>query len=219
MLTNIFQNEAAPAMRALALQCIDTLEWRHHGIGVLQGYLCEGEDPEVRVHVWSRRLLKPGMDISGDAHNHRFHMVSHVLVGSVAHEQLMPIEAPDGDHRMLALTHARAASDSKFHGPTEELPGAFLVRRSMLHIDAGYSYTFPALYFHRSPLIGCAGDVAVTVVEKHQQREDVRARILYPASHPPVMAFGHDLDNDLVASVLMQAKAALRTAIASRIRS
>jgi hypothetical protein len=35
--------------------------------------------------------------------------------------------------------------------------------------------------------------VAVTVIEKHRQ-QDVRARILYPAAVPPVMAFGHDMD-------------------------
>lgn len=213
MLTQIFKDDAAPALSALVLQALDTLEWRHHGIGVLQGYLLEGVEPEVRVHVWSKRLLKPGMDISGDAHNHRFDMVSHVLAGTIAHEVLLPIEAPDGDHRMLALTHARAAAENRFHGPTEELPGAFLVRGAMLHIRAGYKYTFPALYFHRSPLTGRDDDVAVTVVEKHRQRDDVRARILYPATHPPVMAFGHDMDGELVASVLTQAKEALRVAL------
>lgn len=208
--TRIEKNFAAPAMRALVLQAMGEMKWRHHGIGVLQGYLSEGTDPEVRVHVWSRRLLKSGMDISGDAHDHRFDMVSHVLCGTIAHEELTPIYSNEkGDHRMLLLTHARAAADNKFHGPTEEIGGAFRVLRNMLKIEAGYSYTFPALHFHRSPLPGELDAVAVTVVEKHRQQADVRARILYPAAHPPVMAFGHDLDQQLVDSVLARAKAEL----------
>jgi hypothetical protein len=212
--TRIGQNHAAPAMRAMVLQAMDSMKWRHHGIGVLQGYVSEDADPEVRVHVWSRRLLKSGMDLSGDAHDHRFDMVSHVLCGTVAHEELTAEAALTGDHAMLALTHARAAADNKFHGPTEELPGTYRVLRNLLIIDAGYTYTFPALHFHRSPL---AGDgVAVTVVEKHRQQEDVRARILYPTAHQPVMAFGHDMDQALIASVLAEAKAALRGSAGTR---
>lgn len=211
--TNVERNRAAPAMRAMVLQALELpglIEWRHHGIGVLQGYLAEGHQPEVRIHVWSRRLLKPGMDVSGDAHDHRFNMTSHVLCGIIVHEELLPVASEVGDHKMLALTHARAAADNKFHGPTEPLPGDFQVLRNLMHIEAGYSYTFPALHFHRSPLLGGPDDVAITVVEKHNQREDVRARILYPTAHPPVMAFGHDMDPRLVASVLAQAKDALR---------
>jgi hypothetical protein len=211
--TQITRNLSAPAMRAMVLQAMDGMKWRRHGIGVLQGYLSEDADPEVRFHVWSRRLLKPGMDVSGDAHDHRFDMVSHVLCGTIAHEELLPEAAPDGDHAMLALTHARAAADNKFHGPTEELPGTYRVLRNLVHIEAGHTYTYPALRFHRSPL---AGDgVAVTVVEKHFQQEYVRARILYPTAHPPVMAFGHDMDQALIASVLAEAKAALRASAAT----
>lgn len=197
-------------MRAMALRAIDSVQWRHHGIGVLQGYLDEGADVETRLHIWSRRLLKPGTDISGDAHDHRFSMVSHVLCGTIAHEELHPFESTAGDHKMIALTHARAAADSKFHGPTTELPGKFRVSRRMEHIEAGQTYMFPAKHFHRSPLLGGLDDVAVTVIEKHQQQA-APARILYPAAHPPVMAFGHDMDTDLIASVLALARAALAT--------
>lgn len=209
-LTTIKTNIAAAAMRAMALECIETVKWRHHGIGVLQGYISEGSAPETRIHIWSRRLLKPGMNVSGDVHDHRFDMVSHVLCGTIAHEELTVIEAPSGDHRMLALTHARAAADNNFHGPTTELPGTYLVHSNLMHIQAGETYTFPALHFHRSPLNGGPHDVAVTIVEKHQQRDDVQARILYPMAHAPVMAFGHDIDTTLVLSVIAQAKAALR---------
>lgn len=208
--TTIRPNPAMQSMRALARQAMRSMQWRHHGIGVLQGYLSEGTLPEIRIHIWSRMLAKPGMDISGDAHDHRFDMVSHVLHGVVAHEELKPIAAPDGDHRMLALTHARAAAENKFHGPTEDLEGTFKVERRLHRIEAGNSYTFPALEFHRSPLLGGPDALAVTVIEKHNQQDDVRARILYPAAHPPVMAFGHDMDQALIREVLDRAHGALQ---------
>ncbi len=198
-------------MRAMALRALDGITWRHHGIGVLQGYLDEGTGIETRLHIWSRRLLKPGMEISGDAHDHRFDMVSHVLCGTIAHEELSPYESSTGDHRMMALTHARAAADNKFHGPTSDLNGSFRVLRHTIRIKAGQTYTFPAQHFHRSPLLGGLDDVAVTVIEKHRQ-QDMPARVLYPAAHPPVMAFGHDMDADLIASVLALARAALAAA-------
>lgn len=209
-ITQVTPNQAWLAMRALALRTMEGMTWRHHGIGVLQGYLGEGADVETRMHIWSRRLLKPGMDISGDAHDHRFDMVSHVLCGTIAHEELSPCYSDSGDHKMMALTHARAAADNKFHGPTTELSGSYRVFRHMMKIDAGQTYRFPAQHFHRSPLLGGLDDVAVTVVEKHRQ-QDVPARILYPAAHPPVMAFGHDMDADLIASVLALARSALAT--------
>lgn len=59
-----------------------------------------------------------------------------------------------------------------------------------------------------APLLGGLDDVAITVIEKHQQ-QDVPARILYPIAHPPVMAFGHDMDAGLIASVLARARSAL----------
>lgn len=208
--TRVAQNPAIHSMRAMALKAFDGLKWRHHGIGVLQGYLSEDSAPEVRLHVWSPRLQKSGIDLSGDAHDHRFDMVSHVLCGSVLHEELTPFYSDVGDHNMLSLTHARAAADTKFHGPTEPIPGRFRVLRHLIEIEAGMTYTFPALSFHRSPMPDANG-VAVTVIEKHNQREDVRARILYPTARPPVMAFGHDLDAALIADVLAEARIALAT--------
>ena len=210
--TRIFRNASHRAWCDLALRALDTIQWRHHGIGVLQAYLAEGKDPEIRIHIWSRRLLKPGMDVSGDAHDHRFHMISHVLCGTVAHEELTATLDDQGDHKMLLLTHARAAADNNFHGPTTEAEGTFRVARNLMRISAGSAYAFPALHFHRSPLLGEDEDIAVTVVEKHRQ-EDVRARILYPAAKPPVMAFGHQIDAGLVRSVVECAREALRSAL------
>ena len=205
--TTLFANPAAAAMRALVLSALDRVEWRHHGIGVLQGYVRENVEPEVRIHIWSRRLLKPGMDISGDIHDHRFDMMSHVLCGSIEHEELIEREDPTGDYAMMALTHARAAADTNYHGPTRPLSGRFSVIRNQLTIKRGWSYSFPAQRFHHSPLPG--DDVAVTCVEKHQQQE-ARARLLYPVAHEPVMAFGHGPDPETIKAVLSVAREMLQ---------
>ncbi len=208
MNTDILTNPAFQALRALVSRVIDKVEFRHHGIGVLQGYVRENFEPEVRIHIWSRRLLKPGMEVSGDIHDHRFDMVSHVLSGSVWHEEINEFEDPNGDHVMMALTHARAAAGTDYHGPTTPLAGRFSVRRTIYKVPEGCSYRFPAGKFHHSPLQESLDEIAVTCVEKHRQR-DVQARILYPAAHDPVMAFGHKPDPELVREIVSTAAARL----------
>lgn len=205
-LTTVEKNNCTEALKALALAMFPQMSWRHHGIGCLQGYVVEDAVPEVRLHVWAPELVKPGMDKSGDIHDHRFGLVSHVLVGSVGHEEFFPDEDAEGDWAMLSLTHARAAKDTGYHGPTTPLPGRFTVRRNAMVIPARHTYRFPSGRFHRSPVTG----LAVTCVEKHRQ-VDTPARILHPIAAPPVMAFGHDMDWAVIGPVLARATEALRT--------
>jgi hypothetical protein len=190
----------------MALALFPSVQWRHHGIGVLQGYVAENCEPEVRLHVWAPELVKPGMSESGDIHDHRFDLVSHVLCGQVGHEEIIPEESDDGAWSMLKLTHARAAKEMGYHGPTAPLPGRFNARRSSFVIEQGYSYHFPAGRFHRSPVMP---GVAVTCVEKHNQSTD-SARILYPTTKPPVMAFGHEMDWSVIGPVIRRAREALQ---------
>lgn len=204
-MTNIERNKCTSAMRAMALALFPSVQWRHHGIGVLQGYVVEDCEPEVRLHVWAPDLVKPGMDVSGDVHDHRFDLVSHVLCGQVGHEEIIPEESDDGEWAMLQLTHARAAKDTGYHGPTAPLPGRFHARRSSFVIEAGNTYRFPAGRFHRSPVLP---GVTVTCVEKHNQ-SSASARILHPIAIPPVMAFGHEMDWKVVGPVLQRAREAL----------
>lgn len=207
MYTELFRNPSVRAMRAMALQLIDQVAFRHHGIGVLQGYVTENCEPEIRIHIWSKVLLKPGIDVSGDIHDHRFDMVSHVLHGAVIHEELDETPDPDGDHVMMSLTHARAAAATEYHGPTTPLEGRYSVKRKRHVICAGSSYSFRQARFHHSPLHD--GALAITVVEKHCQSE-IPARLLYPVGKDPVMAFGHRPNQDLVKAVLLAAKDCLR---------
>lgn len=189
------------AIRALVKKSLPSIQWRHHGIGVLQGYVAENTEPEIRVHIWAPELVKSGMPDSGDVHNHRFDMISHVLAGVVGHEEWYPEESESGEYTTMRLTHARAAADTNFHGPTTPTGERLKVRRNMMTIPAGRFYTFPAGIFHRSPLI-CP--LTVTCVEKHRQR-DYPAQILYPMAIPPVMAFGHAVDSAMVERIVSAA--------------
>lgn len=208
-LTTIRQDDAHVALVTLTLQVLHQVNWRHHGIGVLQGYLSEHREPEIRIHVWDPALIKPGIVGNGDVHDHRFDMVSHVLAGNVAHEEWFALPQADGTHTTTLLTHARAAAETKFHGPTTPTAERFLCRRETYVIPAGHRYTFPARAFHRSPV----PSPAVTLVEKHNQRSEP-ARILHPYDAPFVAAFGHDECPSLLVTVLDRAKVALEKVLA-----
>lgn len=205
-LTKVEINKGHAAMSAMVKALIPSLTWRHHGIGVLQGYVSEGVDPEVRVHIWAPSLVKDGMRESGDIHDHRFDMVSHVIAGHIPHEEWFT--HPDSEralgtkYTILRLTHARAAAGNKFHGPTESTGERLLASFNPMTISAGFTYRFPMGHFHRTPIHGSG--FAVTLVEKHNQR-NVSARILHPIDKEPVMAFGHDMDYSQVQSVISQA--------------
>lgn len=208
-LTKIRANWANTAMKSMALALMPHISWRHHGIGVLQGYITEATEHhgfvgvETRLHIWAHELLKPGMNVSGDIHDHRFDMVSHVLCGAISHEEIFAEEYPGGPWSMLALTHARAAKETGYHGPTRTLPGKYAIRRNNYYIVAGDTYQYPKEQFHRSPIT--ENDFAVTLVEKHNQSANA-ARILYPTDKPPVMAFGHEMDWAIVGPVIERAK-------------
>jgi hypothetical protein len=201
------ENHAVPALRATVLALFDTLEWRHHGIGMLQAYVSEQTMPEVRVHIFAPELVKVGISESGDIHDHRFDLVSHVLYGNVRHQEYEVEEDSKGEWAIAALTHARLAKDTGYHGPVRALEGRYSARSQVYTIREGYTYTFPKGRFHRSPVEG----LAVSCVEKHCQ-SDVPARLLYPIDKPPVMAFGHSLDWSVVGPVIARAKEALLVA-------
>jgi hypothetical protein len=211
--TKIEKNPAIKAMRALVLRALPSLVWRHHGIGCLQAYLVEDCEPEVRVHLWSPLLVKPGIQDSGDAHDHRFNMRSHVVAGVVGHTEMDAEENACGAWTSAECVNARAAgADNNYDGEVKPLGTQYSVREYRYRIREGLSYWFPHTIFHRSVLQGDA--VAVTVVEKHTPHKETYgvigpARILHPVDRPLVHAFGHDMDVALASRVVEEARAAL----------
>lgn len=184
---------------------IPHLDWRENGLGVLQAYLIEGPTREVRVHVWSPLLERPGMRGNGNIHDHRFDMISRVLVGAVNHGHVAPI--PGGSRwQMCEVVHARKAHAEKgtFDCEVVPLPGLFDAYPGTWPIGAGTIYTFPRGEFHES----FATELAVTIVEKRDQRSDAPARIMWPTGQNLTHAFGGP-PSGAKERVLADAKAAL----------
>lgn len=195
--TTVHRDPDHIALSQRALDAIEsgTLAWRHHGIGVLQAYISEGDGVEHRLHIWSRSLLKGGIDASGDAHDHRFRMVSHVLVGRVHHEEWLLSPNPLGPWTTMTLVHARAAgAEQKFHAPMSPTGARYFRSTRSVEVRAGDLYRFAARAFHRSPV----DRFAVTWVEKREQTAEP-ARIAHPVDVPAVPAFGHEMDGRQVA--------------------
>jgi len=183
------------------------LLWRENGLGLLQGYLIEGGGREVRVHVWSPRLERPGMRGNGNIHDHRFDIVSRVLVGAVHHGHVVPVEGESGTSwQMCEVVHARKAHAEKgtFDCKVSQLPGLFTIEVSDHDITAGHIYRFPRGEFHES----FSDELTVTLIEKCEQRDDMSARVLWPASQRLTHAFGGPPSGEMEA-VLAEAQQAL----------
>lgn len=190
--------------RQLVRAVLSHLSWRWHGIGVLQGYVHESETGrELRVHIWSRKLMLPGILASGNAHNHRFGMRSMVLHGDLAHTEW---QLTDGQgFALYDFVHARLHTDDN-RSDMQRLPGEVAVCQVPVRIASGNVYTFERGAYHDSyPMT----DLVVTLVEKVDQQE-AKARVIAPAHIPPVPAFsGGTPDPNLVSELLDQARAAL----------
>lgn len=163
------------------------LDWRENGLGLLQAYLIEGVGRELRVHVWSPLLERPGMRGNGNIHDHRFDMVSRVLVGSIHHGHVVPV-CRGSSWQMCEVVHARKAHAEKgtFDCEVNQLPGLFTIDVHNCDIAAGQVYSFPQGQFHES----FCDELTVTIVEKQNQRSDIPARIMWPAAQRLTHAFG-----------------------------
>jgi hypothetical protein len=196
--------EAIRTLRMLVLSQWDRLQWRHHGIGVLQAYLFEDCDPEVRLHVWHPRLTREGIMESGDCHDHRFNLRSTVLAGQI-NETFFGTEVPDpnGAWQLWQVQNARAAGHNKQCG-IEPLPGRYSFDVRQFHYIAGVTYAHPRGTFHRT----WVEDLAITLCLLGDKRG--QARLLTPYGKEPVHAFGEPAPEALQNMVLAQAHNELR---------
>ncbi len=188
--TTIHIDPSAAALQVAVLRAFPTLEWRHHGIGVLQAYLKENSAPEVRVHIWHPLLERQGAIHEGGIHNHRFDMRSTVLLGSIEHVEYDVQPAVDGLWEKYEVMHARAGS-----ALPEKLPGTFSKQNLRWTVHAGSAYEFKRGAFHRSH----AAELTVTVVTKYNQTSD-NAVILVPTGITPRHMFveNHKIDINAV---------------------
>src|SRR5690348_1439519 len=77
------------ALRNWVVDAIQRLQWRQSGLGMLQAYVLQGSEQEVRVHIWHPSIKLPGIDEAGLGHDHRFDMTSWVLVGRLTHVEVL----------------------------------------------------------------------------------------------------------------------------------
>jgi hypothetical protein len=151
----------------------------------------EGTDYEARLHVWDRELVLPGIHESGDAHDHRFELTSHVLAGGLHHLEWRIEEDSAGPYEEWVFPHARL-HDEQNRGAMERTGRRFRRQRVLpFYFKAGDSYVFPPGEVHQSHV--AENLTAVTFVEKTKQRE-VQARVIAPVATPPVPAFGYSAE-------------------------
>jgi hypothetical protein len=185
--TTLCTVESVWSLRQLVAGLLPHLQWRWHGIGVLQAYAFESSTGrELRIHVWSPHLILPGILLSGNAHNHRFAMRSTVLTGAILHTEWQ-VE-PGSGFALYDFKHARAHQTREEQVELSRISGEVDVVKQAVIVLSGEAYTFERGAFHASEPIG---DVVVTLVEKTGQMEE-RARVIAPVGLPPVAAFGHD---------------------------
>lgn len=161
------------------------LQWRRHGIGCLQAYVFEGAQEEFRIHVWSERLMLPGIAESGNIHNHRFNLSSRVLLGKLEHTEYLIHPDEDWTHETYDFVHARLHTDEN-RADMRATGDRYSVESGMFIFSEGSRYTFPRGAFHSSRALT---PVVVTFCTKRDQRDE-RAQVLAPVGTKPVPAFG-----------------------------
>ena len=177
------------------------LDWRHHGVGMYQAYLHEG-DEEVRIHIWAPSLVLPGFDVTnGIMHDHRFGFKSYVLHGAIYNERWEGEKDPDGEWVHYACVNAREAKErgGTFHetlGRADHCSWKY--ERSGRWHSAGSSYCFPPREFHYSKV----DELTVTLVVKTTV-VDGFARILAKRGVELIHAFDHSriVDRQLIEQV------------------
>jgi hypothetical protein len=184
------------------------IKWRHNGLGCLQGYVLEGEHNEVRIHIWHPSLRRAGIEDNGLYHDHRFNMVSQVLVGIIKQRDLPR-------YRMRDVLHARAKHEASggvtYHEEPGWMPGEYIVGHADVLVHQSNSYFFPNREFHGTYPMFDERNVVVTLVTKAGQSPE-KARILAREDLPFVHAFSDPLPESAWAEPLEAARAALRSA-------
>ena len=197
-------------MQQMVHRLVPMLDWRHNGLGLLQGYVVEGGLEETRVHIWHPALEREGIEHSGKLHDHRFTLNSTVLVGQIVHTEYQLSEPPQGAYQTFAVKNARAAmADSgTFDGAVARGSAARYNARLVEHaFGVGSFYSFQRGAFHGTRV----SDLCVTLVTKTGQRE-APARILAPTDSKPVHAFASPLPREQWDWALQSAREALASA-------
>jgi hypothetical protein len=208
--TGIYRNYCV-----LLAELIPHLDWRHAGLGMLQAYVREGEENELRAHIWHPELRREGIEESGLFHDHRFDLTSYVLVGMIEQVEHRLTPNANGAWGLNRVLHARAAAEQNLLGPERltsyhadpvQLPERCNIASETVRVYEREAYFFPKREFHGTYFDSA---LAVTLVEKSRQ-DATPAQILAPIDKPIVHAFEKPLPQSAWQHILDQAAVALR---------
>jgi hypothetical protein len=160
------------------------LEWRHHGLGMLQAELSE----TLRIHIWHPRLVSDGMVWPRCVHDHRFDIVSAVVYGAVL-DVLPDVRKDKGSAavsggwqkaKVYEIEHAKNQDRMVLEGggtaaTSAQLLGDVILTRfySSTSHGAGSEYSIPRRTFHTTEVTA----LAITVIQR-ANFDDKLARVL-----------------------------------------
>ena len=147
------------------------LEWRHHGLGMLQAELSEA----LRIHIWHPSLVSPGMAWPRCVHDHRFDLVSAVVVGTVLDVPCRVSEGswwlgpkpplPDSENvHVHEIKHAKVQFADGPHATATQpvIMKGTLTRCETVPYGAGAEYSVSKREFHTTRV----EELAITVVHR-----------------------------------------------------
>lgn len=155
---------------------------RVHGNGFIQ--LDMNNQGTFRLHVWHKDI--PRQVVATPIHDHVFALRSQVMLGTLIHEELEPVEDAEGNHRIYRAQQ-EAGTQNTILVPDEGTVRLEVEQRLVL--GEGSVYTFPAWRLHRTDHIG----LTATVMQKVNAPEGYgRPRVLVPVGSEPDNDFHRD---------------------------
>jgi hypothetical protein len=198
-----------------AIHCLNwwgALRWRHHATGLLQAYI--PNDSSMRVHIWHRGLKQ---NDSGEMHNHRFTLQSHVLVGSLTHERLLLTpDEENGTHDIWDIPGASQGSNEtlRLHDRTSVKGSRVSIERTeRTQFKAGDSYTLMKWDFHHARQEPDDAELTVTFVRLLDKEHGRAASLLHPSGHTPTHAFTEAPEPPVIIALLNAAAFELKKAV------
>lgn len=203
-------SETLSLLRAIVANAMPRLQWRHSGLGMLQAYILEGNQQEVRVHVWHPSLKLPGIDGAGLGHDHRFDMTSCVLTGQLTHVEILTSPDPAGDWKVYEVVNARKAlmETGTQAGEFRLIEETVRITKHAMPISAGSVYFFPKSSFHETQP---DSQFVITLALKTNQHTSP-ARVLCRVGREPLNAYGTPLPKTQCDLILAEAKTILHNA-------
>jgi hypothetical protein len=184
------------------------LQWRHHGVGLLQAYMPERADiPHPRrVHLWHHSLVKPGIVDSGSKHNHRFELRSLVVNGLLLNTDLFPKDDKYGDHRIWRIAGASDRAKAVLQ-PMERVP---IEEGIQCEFSEGTQYGLKKWKYHWARQPDDFDSITITLVDIIAKSKGW-ANLIAPFDKPPKHAFDEEnaADPELMKFIVEQARGIL----------